>query len=243
MRQEEQRKFDSFVRVRDFMDRNPGLVGPIATSAAAKQVDEAIAQIRAHITAQGATALVVYGQTGRIHGMAKNLVRSHLGPIAKFARATFKGVPEYATLATTGVARAPKRLVSHAYAVVKAAAPYLEAMTAAGFPADIVDQLLAATNELNDTIVKREPLASGRVQSTESIATLIELGRDGVRKIDAVLAKRLTSDEPALAAWKSASRVQSKVGAIRKPALMEDVTIKPETSKPPVPPGDTDTAK
>ena len=78
--------------------------------------------------------------------------------------------------------------------------------------------------------MKREPLAAGRVQSTEAIVKLIELGRDGVRKIDAVLAKRLASDAPALAAWKSASRVQFKVGSVRKPALMEPVTIKPEAS-------------
>jgi hypothetical protein len=195
-----------------------------------KQVEDALSQVRQYVTAQGATALVVEGQTGRIRGMAENLVRTHLGPIAKFARASLKGVPEYATLAKTARAATPKRLVTHAYAVVEAANPYAAAMTAAGFPADTIDHLMAATNELNETIVKREPLAAGRVQSTEAITTVIEQGRDGVRKIDAVLAKRLASDGPALAAWKSASRVQAKVGSARKPSLMEPVTIKPDTS-------------
>ena len=190
MRQEQQKKLDSLIRAQDFLAKNPELVGSIATSAVAKQIDEAVAQLRQHITSQGATKYVVEGQTGRIRGMAKNLVRSHLGPIAKFARVTLKGVPEYATLAKTARENLPKALVSHAYAVVEAATPYIETMTAAGFPADTIAQLLAATNELNDAIVKREPLAAGRVQSTEAIAKLIELGRDGVRKIDAVLEKR-----------------------------------------------------
>jgi hypothetical protein len=230
MKQEQQRKLDSLIRVQDFLARNHDLVGGDAMAAVVNQVDDAVSQVRQHITAQVSTGLVVSGQTGRVRGMAKNLVRTHLGPIAKFARASLKGVPEYATLATPAREASPKRLVSHAYAVAEAAKPYISAMTAAGFPADTIDHLVAATNELNETIVKREPLAAGRVQSTEAIVKLIELGRDGVRKIDAVLAKRLASDAPALAAWKSASRVQFKVGSVRKPALVESVIIKPETA-------------
>jgi hypothetical protein len=226
----QQRKLDSLIRVQDFLARNRDLVGGDAMAPVVKQVDDAVSQVRQHITSQVAAGLVVSGQTGRVRGMSKNLVRSHLGPIAKFARASLKGVPEYATLATTAREGAPKTLVTHAYAVAEAAKPYITAMTAAGFPADTIDHLVAATNELNETIAKREPLAAGRVQSTEEIVKLIELGRDGVRKIDAVLAKRLASDAPALASWKAASRVQFKVGSVRKPALMESVTIKPENT-------------
>ena len=230
MKQEEQRKLDSLIRVQEFLSRNHDLVGGDAMANVVKQVDDAVSQVRQHVTAQGATALVVEGQTGRIRGMSKNIVRTHLGPIAKFARASLMGVPEYATLAKMAREGTPKRVVSHAFAVVEAAKPYIGAMTAAGFPADTIDHLLAATNELNETIVKREPLNAGRVHSTETIVKLIELGRDGVRKIDAVLAKRLASDAPALAAWKAASRVQFKAGSVRKPAVTESLTVKSNTT-------------
>lgn len=223
VKNEEQRKLDSLIRVQDFIAKNPDLVGPISASAAARQVHEAVAQIREHITAQGATALMVQGQTGRVTGMAKNIARVHLVPIAKFARATLSGVPEYATLAQRVRTDAPKTLVSHAYAVAKAAAPYVDTLVAAGFPADTIDRLVAATNELNEAIMKREPLAATRVQSTVSIVKLIAMGREGVRKMDAVLANRLSSNAPALAAWKAASRVQLKTGSVRKPAETEDL--------------------
>jgi hypothetical protein len=104
-------------------------------------------------------------------------------------------------------------------------------MAAAGFPADTVDQLVAATNALNDAIVKREPMRTNRVQSTGSIDKLIAQGRDGVRKINAVLAKRLVADAPALASWRSASRVDAKQGAVRKPAVAP-VKITPVATTP-----------
>jgi hypothetical protein len=181
MRQDEQREFDSLIRSQDFFTKNGVAIGPVATSAAKKQIDDAVSQIRAHITAQGATTRAIAGQNGRIAGMAAQLVRSHIAPITKFARASLKGVSDYETLTKTPNAATTKKLVTQAYVIAKAAAPYAGAMAAAGFPADTVDQLLAATNELNDAIVKREPMRTARVQSTGSIAKLLEQGRDGVR--------------------------------------------------------------
>jgi hypothetical protein len=223
MRQEQQRQLDSLVRAQDFIGQNPELVGSMAGSEDATQLADVLAQVRHHITAQGSNVLVAHGLTGQVHGMAKNLVRRHLGPIAKFARASLKGVPEYAMLVAKVRVSSPKGLVTKAYAVAEAAKPYVSRMVAAGFAADTVDQLLAATNDLNEVIVKREPMAKDRVRSTREIVTLIELGRDSVKKIDAVLAHRLATNAPALAAWKSASRVQAKVGSVRKPA-----SVKPE---------------
>ena len=232
MRQDQQRKLDSLIRSQDFVDKNGAAIGPVATSTAKKQIDDAVSQVRAHVTEQGATARAIAGQSGRITGMALELVRSHVSPITEFARANLKGVSDYQTLTKTPSAATTKKLVSQAYAIAKAAEPYASQMTAAGFPTDTVDQLLAATNELNDAIVKREPMRADRVKSTESIDKLLKAGRDGVRKINAVLAKRLVGDAPALAAWRSASRVDAKPGAVRKPAVKAPVTTTPVATTP-----------
>jgi hypothetical protein len=230
MRQDQQREFDSLIRAQDFMGKNGVAIGAVVNSAAKKQIDDAVSQLRQHVTAQGATARAVAGQTGRIQGMAQQLVRSHLAPITKFARANLhQGTSDYETLTKTPKATSPKKLVSQAFSIAKSATPYANAMAAAGFPADTVDQLLAATNELNDAIMKREPMRADRVRSTGSIDKLLGQGRDGVRKIDAVLAKRLVADAPALAAWRSASRVDAKQGGARKSAVQAPVTVSPAT--------------
>ena len=224
MRQDQQRQLDSLIRSQDFFDKNGVAIGPVATSPAKKQIDDAVSEVRAHVTEQGATARAIAGQSGRINGMAHELVKSHISPITKFARANLRGVSDYQTLTKTPKTGTSKKLVSQAYAIAKAAAPYATQMTAAGFPTDTVDQLFVATNELNDAIVKREPMRASRVKSTASIDKLLKDGRDGVRKIDAVLAKRLAGDAPALKAWRSASRVDAKQGAVRKPAVKTPVT-------------------
>jgi hypothetical protein len=227
VKQIQQRKFDSLIRAEDFFVQHATLIGNVAQSAAKRLIDDTVAQLREHITAQGATARVVAGQTGRIHGMAKELVANHISPITKFARANLKGITDYETLTKTPRSAAPKKLVTHAYAIAKSAAPYATAMTEAGFPDDTVDQLLEATNELNDAIIKREPMRTDKVRATESIETLLQQGRDAVRKIDAVLAKRLVAEGPALAAWRSSSRVDGKPGAVRQSAVRAPV-IAPE---------------
>ena len=232
MRQDQQRKLDSLIRAQDFFDKNGVAIGPVATSVAKKQIDDAVSGVRAHVTDQGATARAIAGQNGLIAGMAQQLVKSHILPVTQFARANLKGVSDYQTLTRTPKVSSTKKLVSQSYAVAKAASPYASQMTAAGFPADTVDQLLAATNELNDAIVKREPMRASRVKSTESIDKLLKEGRDGVRKISAVLAKRLVGDGPALAAWRSASRVDAKQGAVRKPAVVKPVTTTPAAVAP-----------
>lgn len=230
MRQDQQREFDSLIRSQDFFTNYGVAIGPVATSAAKQLIDDAVSQIRAHITDQGVTKRAIAGQSGLIAGMAKQLVKSHVSPITKFARANLKGVTDYQKLTKTPKADSTKKLVSEAYSIATSAAPYAAQMSAAGFPADTVDQLLAATNELNDAIVKREPMRTSRVASTKSIDQLLKDGRDGVRKINAVLAKRLVADAPALAAWRSASRVDAKQGAVRKPAVQVPVTVTPATT-------------
>ena len=101
MRQDKQRELDSLIRAQDFFTKNGVAIGPVANSAAKKQIDDAVSQIRAHITAQGATTRAIAGQSGRIAGMAQQLVRSHISPITKFARANLKGVSDYETLTKT----------------------------------------------------------------------------------------------------------------------------------------------
>ena len=228
----DQRKLDSLIRAQDFFGNNGVAIGPVATSAAKQQIDDAVSQIRAHVTDQGATTRAIAGQNGLVAGLAKDLRQSHIMPITKFARANLKGVSDYATLTKTPDPATTKKMVSQSFAIAKAAAPYASAMATAGFPADTVDQLLAATNALNDAIVKREPMRVSRVQSTGSIDKLLQQGREAVRKIDGVLSKRLVGDAPTLAAWKSASRVDAKGGAVRKPAVVKPATTTPAAATP-----------
>ena len=80
---------------------------------------------------------------------------------------------------------------------------------AAGFPADTIDRLVAGDGR-PERGHHQAGAARGDPRSVhgDNRRSCSRLGRDGVRKMDAVLANRLASNAPALAAWKAASRVQ-----------------------------------
>ena len=217
MRQDQQRKLDSLNRAQDFFGVHADVLGAIGSSAARAQIDQSVAGIRDYVTAQGTADRILVGQNSQQRKLAKDLVKSHMAPIAKFARANLRGVPDFSTLSKSGNPLSPKELVTGALTMANAAAPYVSAMTAGGFPADTVAQLTAAANALNAATIARDNTRHRRVGSTKNIETLIKSGREGVRKIDAVISKQFVSDEAFLASWKSASRVDAKPGSVRKP--------------------------
>jgi hypothetical protein len=216
MRQDQQRKLDSLYRTQDFRTMHADVLTPLKDSAAAKQVDDAVTGIRDQITAQGSADRALAGQTSRRQALAKDLVQTHMKPIAKFARANLRGVPDFSTLRKSGSASSPKPLVTSALSMAKSAAPYAAAMTAAGFPADTVEQLTAAANALDAATIERDNTRHHRVESTKNIATLLLEGREGVKKMDAVISKQFVANDAILAGWDSASRVKAKPGSVRK---------------------------
>lgn len=229
MRQDQQRKLDSLYRSQDFRTMHADVLTSLKDSAAAKQVDDAVAGIRDQITAQGSADRALAGQTSRRQALAKDLVQTHMKPIAKFARANLRGVPDFSTLRKSGSANSPKPLVTSALSMAKSAAPYAAAMTAAGFPADTVEQLTAAANALDAATIERDNTRHHRVESTKNIATLLQDGREGVKKMDAVISKQFVANDAILAGWDSASRVNAKPGSVRKavvtPPLLPGATV------------------
>ena len=216
MRQDQQRELDALHRVLDFLNTRIDILRMLWDSVARKQVEQAVAGIRDHITAQVSADLVLAGQNSRQTALAKELVRKHMAPIARFARAKLRGLPDFSTLRKSGNPARPKALVDHAFAMVKASAPYADAMTAAGFPPDSITQLTAAAEALEQATIKRNNTRVGRVQSTTNIRTMLDIGREGVITLDAVISKQFESDQAILDAWASASRIDAKPGAVRK---------------------------
>ena len=231
MKKEEQNQLDSLERVEDFMTQRGVVLGAIATSADRKAVTDVLAQVRQYINTQGVALTTHASQNARVAALAKQLHRNHIAPVVKFAQGNLRGVPEFAVLGKLPSAGATKKLADAGFKLAIAAKPYLSLMTAAGFPADTLDQLTAASNALNDAIIKREPMRTAAVESTRKLAKLLQQGRDAVRRMDGVMLKRFVGDEPALAAWQAASRVMPNVAG-RHPAVAIPVTQAPVAATP-----------
>ena len=221
MRQEQQRKFDSLGRVRDFARTRPEAAGALAGSPALAQLDGAITAIAGHVLTQGTADRSLAGQISRQRALVQELIRRHITPIAKFARAKLRGTPGFAELTFKPDEKRPAALVRAARSMAVAAAPYADALVAAGFPADAIATFSATIDTLADTIAQRGHFRHVRVGSTKGIEEQLRLGREAVKLLDAVLTRQFAFDATFLAAWKSATRIDKKSGSVRAVSASE----------------------
>jgi len=215
MEQKQQRVLDSLRRVQDFLDAHAGILGALRTSAGGKQLADAIVALTSHTDIQGATELALSGQMSHQRAVTSDLRESHMMPIATFARAKLRGVPDFAALTKSGAGLQPKPLVRAARAMATAAAPPADAFTAAGFPADTVQQLSAAADALDQAIVDRANAQVQRVAATKGISQELKNGREAMEMLNAVVSKQLVKNASLLAGWRAAKRVTAKMGAVR----------------------------
>ena len=222
MKQVQQRTLYSLVSAQTFLDKHVDVLGPISNSQARRELDAAVAEASRHHTNQGSATLTLAGQMSRQTALANELVRMHLQPIAKFARAKLHGVPEYAELTAIGNPAKPKQLVGIARSMAVAAGKYSDKFTNAGLASNTVARLTAATDALEDAIKQRIAARGTRKNSTNNIDAVLARGRDAVKVIESAITQLLKSDDPLLATWKSESRVEEKPG---KPRQKKDAAL------------------
>lgn len=215
MRQDQQRKFDTLLRVRDFMRSHTEALQTLEGSPALQQLQAAIAAIGAHGTAQGTADRSLAGRISRQRALVQELIRRFITPTAKFARAKLRGTPDFAELTFKPDHKRARALVQAARSMATAAAPYADALVAAGFPGDTIQKFNETIDALAETIAQRGQLRVVRVGSTRGIEEQLVLGREAVKLLDAVITQQFAYDETFLAAWASASRVDQKSGSSR----------------------------
>jgi hypothetical protein len=232
MEQLQQRKLDSLRRVQDFLEAIGNGARTINDSDGRRQLDEAVTALVRYADEQAVTELAMKGLMARQRSQCSALRTSHMKPIAIFARAKLRDVPDFAALVKSGRGLQPKQLVRAARAMAAAGASQADLITRGGFPPDTIAQLAAAASELETTLLERAGVNVRRVGSTVGVREELIKGREAVRMLDAVVTKRFADDETFLAAWCVARRVTAKPGAAQlsvSPATVTATTA-PEAS-------------
>jgi hypothetical protein len=215
MQQDQQRQLDALRRVQDFLDTHADRVGALKESEGRQQLDDTVEQLATHGDDQGTSDLEMAGQIKREKSLISDLRAQHMQPIATFARAKLRGVPDFAALTKSGSKMRPKQLVQSARAMATAAAPHADALTRGGFPSDTIAQLGAAAKSLEDAITERANTKVRRIGATKGIHVELAKGREAVTMLNAVVSKQFARDKTFLAAWRAAYRVLAKAGVVR----------------------------
>ncbi len=221
------RSTDAVLRTRKFVGIHADKLGPIATSAASHKLDQVADTVTGIITDQGSQSLVMLGQRGTEKALVETIRFHFMAPIAKFARASLKDVPDITALTRNGRTLDGLRLVHAARAMATTASAHLPQLVAAGFPESILQELEATANQLEETITTRGNTRTSRVAATRQIAQLLDEGREAIAILNAVIIRQFRNDPAFLASWNATQRIHAKVGAIRGGGSSADDAVTP----------------
>ena len=225
MNQHQQRRFDALLRVQQFLDTNASDVGTLAASAGRKELDAAVSALTDCADIQGSANLTMAGQINHERFLEVAVRNEHMKPIATFARARLRGVPEIAALSKRLDDLHGARLVRAARSMASAAEPHADAFTAAGLPSDTVGPLGAAADALQAALTARASSKVGRIAATKAVSEQVRIGCDAVSILHAIVSKQFAGDPIFLAGWDAARRIGAKKGALRGAgASVGDVT-------------------
>lgn len=200
----------SLRQVQQFLTVHAGAVPSAATSAAKRELDAAVAALDRAATGQDALARAVRGEVQRRGQLERTLLRKYVIPLGKFARASLRGAPEFASLTPSTKALRSERLVQTAQAMAVAAEAHVAALRAAEFPVDFIEQLRAAAAAVQSSFDAGRSGLVRRTGVTKEIRAALANGRRAVAALDALVAHTIDGNEVIEREWRSAKRVQRR---------------------------------
>ncbi|HVT38387.1 MAG TPA: hypothetical protein VHE78_05060 [Gemmatimonadaceae bacterium] len=222
MNKRQQHLVDSLRRVQAFLDTHGDAVGPLKDTEARKQLDQTVGRAIAHALDQSTAERELAGTGNQAKQLAGDLKTGHMTPVAQFARAKLRGVPNFKALAQVPHSLRGPSLVTAAHAMATAATPYVSHLLKAQFPTESVPQLASAANALGAALADRAAALSRHVIATAGVQEQLALGREAVAMLDPIVTRRLAGKKDLLAGWRSAKRVtqRSPSGTVLAPPVV-----------------------
>jgi hypothetical protein len=215
----------SLRNVKAFLDANVDKLAAVINTGARQQLDDAIAELSVHASDQTGNDLASQGATRKHRSLRVALLRDHMAPISRIARADLPVTPETEPLKMPKGRPTAERLAALAYGMAKAATPFTAVFTSAGLPADFAAKLNAATDAMLLAVSERAQSRGKRGGATKGLKTKLARGRRIVHVLDAFVRSALKDDPALLANWYIVKRVQRPPIRIAPPV--------PNTPQPP----------
>ena len=198
----------SLHRTQAFLTARAESVGPANSSEARRQLDTAIATMDAAVVEQQTSARELRGNEGRRRQLERELLKKYMTPLAKFARASLNGVPDFAALTRSAQGLNRDRLVTAARSMAAAAERYGAQIAQAKFPQNFLTQFKAAAEAVQGSLAVAAARRVARTGATKKIATAGVQGRRAIAALDAVVSHTILGDERLEREWRAAKRMR-----------------------------------
>lgn len=186
-------------------------------------LDAVVARLEQHMGDQSTSEALKRGETRNKRTLKRVLRNAHMRPIAELARVLLadptqplgqvgEGVQETLRLPAENVDT--MTLISLARTMAAAVTPHRAVFEGHGLASDFVEQLLAAAEAVNRTLVTRGEHTARRAGATTGVAVDLARGRRLVRLLDSLVAPQLEKTDPRLLAeWRNVKRIGAVMGA------------------------------
>lgn len=209
MKDTERRRYEMFVRVRDFGAAHTASFPAVTLGKELFDVlDGIVTELEAQTTAQASGAGAArQGTTVRAAARAK--LREDLEAISRTARSMSRDIPglENKFRLPPGNSN-DQALISAARAFAADAVPLSAEFIRHELPANFLADLNSDINAFEVAVNEQNRGTETRVSATAAIDAAIDRGVDIVRRLDAVVRNKFRDDQAMLAAWESASRTE-----------------------------------
>ena len=225
----------SLQSVQAFLEENAGRLAGVVNTGARQKLADAIQALAEHATDQTGSHLASQGATKKQLSLRQALLRDHMQPIARVAKADLPPTPEIEPLRMPRGKPTPQRLAAAAYGMGKAAEPFAAQFTGAGLPPDFIPRLLAAADAMLASGEERLQSRGKRSGATRGLTARLTAGRKIVHVLDAFVKSALNEDPALLANWNVVKRVR-RIGARSATAPTPALPGAPATQSTPVSP-------
>jgi len=199
------------LRAQQFFDDNSAKLGAINPTAV-KELGAVIEELSTLAVSQDSGARGSKGETARNRSLRVALREDHMAPIAAVAKYKLPTVPEFTALTLPPATLSAQSLVASATAMADAATPHLQTFVDNGLSTTFLDDLRAAANAVNDSIVKRGDLQGRRNGATAGLIATEKRGRAILRVLNALVLAQVRDDAQLRRQWTTARAVQQKPG-------------------------------
>jgi hypothetical protein len=217
--------------VKAYLNENAARFAGVVQTGTRQRLDDGILALSEHVTEQSGNALAAKASTQTQRELRTVLLRDHMAPIARIARADLPRAPQFAALRMPRGRPSIPKLAAAATGMAREAANHADIFVAAALPADFAEQLDQASQALVESANARVLTTGRRTRATSGLRSKLTEGRRIVHVLDALVKKTLKNDEPELLReWNYVKRVPRTRGrGITTPAIAPvvapDVTI------------------
>ena len=194
--------------VEEFLNANAATLNGIVNSGTRKKLADAITTLETTVSTQAGTSVVAKSGTSRYRALRLVLIRDHMAPIARIARAELPPTPEMSALRMPPQNWKVERLAAAAHGMGEGARPYLALFVEAGLDPDFIEQLDAAADAMVRSVSDRAQSRSRLSAATKDLTLTLASARKLVDAIDALVTRALADEPGLLKGWKVIKRVR-----------------------------------